>query len=113
MYESRTDIYRMFSIRSLLYRKLLIIAERGGAEEVVTRLARVGYDHTIVYLEGGIDAWIKAGKETDTMETISVSQLADQLKHTSSSHVIDMRKQDEYEAEHLAGSRNLLLDDIN
>ena len=47
------------------------------------------------------------------METISVSQLADQLKHTPSSHVIDMRKQDEYEAEHIAGSRNLPLDDIN
>lgn len=92
---------------------ILIIAEKGKAEEVVTRLARVGYDHAIGYLEGGIEAWIKAGKETDTIETITVSQLADQLKHTPSSHVIDVRKEDEYKTEHLAGSRNLPLDDIN
>jgi hydroxyacylglutathione hydrolase len=92
---------------------ILIIAENGKAEEVVTRLARVGYDNAIGYLEGGIEAWMKAGKETDTIETISVSQLTDQLKHRPSSHIIDVRKEEEYKAEHLAGSRNLPLDDIN
>ena len=56
MYESRTDIYRMFSIRSLLYRKLLIIAEQGRAEDVVTRLECVGHDNAIGYFEGGIEA---------------------------------------------------------
>ncbi|MDX5396497.1 MAG: MBL fold metallo-hydrolase, partial [Hymenobacteraceae bacterium] len=32
---------------------ILIVAEEGREEEVVTRLARVGYDHAIGYLKGG------------------------------------------------------------
>ena len=49
--------------------KLLVVADPGMEEEVLTRLSRVGYDQTIGYL-GGFDAWKNAGKEVDTLEQI-------------------------------------------
>ena len=35
----------------------------GREEETVKRLARVGYDHALGYLEGGFETWKKNGKE--------------------------------------------------
>ena len=40
---------------------ILFIADVGREEEVVTRLARVGYDHAIVYLKGVFKTWQEAG----------------------------------------------------
>jgi rhodanese-related sulfurtransferase len=42
--------------------EILLITDKGREEEVIIRLARVGYDYTIGYLKGGFDAWKKAGK---------------------------------------------------
>ena len=91
---------------------LLIVAEEGREEEVVTRLARVGYDYCLGYLKGGINAWKAAGKETDTIETIS----ADEFKKCAQQEkviVVDVRKPAEYQAGHLPGAINLPLDFIN
>ena len=43
--------------------QLLLVTDKGREEEVITRLARVGYDYTIGYLKGGFDAWKKAVKK--------------------------------------------------
>lgn len=47
--------------------EILIVADAGRENEVVTRMARVGYDFTIGYLEGGFEAWKAAGYETDSL----------------------------------------------
>lgn len=36
--------------------EILLVAEPGTEKEAITRLARVGYDHTIGYLEGGFES---------------------------------------------------------
>ncbi|HEV7348417.1 MBL fold metallo-hydrolase [Telluribacter sp.] len=95
-----------------LKQPLLLITEPGREEEVVTRLARVGYDYTLGYLHGGLDAWEKAGKEIDTVEQVSAEELAAQRKESDLT-VVDVRKTDEYEAEHVEGARSLPLDFIN
>lgn len=92
---------------------ILLVADEGREEEVVTRLARVGYDHAIGYLKGGIAAWQKAGKETDSIESISVDELAERVKAQPDLEIIDVRREDEYVAGHLPGSKNLVLDYIN
>ncbi len=91
---------------------LLIIADQGREEEAVTRLARVGYDHTLGYLQGGVKAWKKAGKETDDVPNISAETFVDLLKREKL-HVIDVRKPSEHQSEHVVGSHNLALDFIN
>ena len=93
--------------------RILLITDQGREEEVVTRLARVGYDHTIGYLEGGIEAWIKAGKELDQIESVTVQQMKDRLQSDPSIVVLDVRKASEFGSEHVIGAENMPLDYIN
>ncbi|MFT3676437.1 MAG: MBL fold metallo-hydrolase [Chitinophagaceae bacterium] len=92
--------------------ELLIVAENGREEEVITRLARVGYDYTIGYLAGGFEAWKEAGKETDQIELISAGELAQRMK-AGDLHILDVRKNSEFVSEHMVDAENAPLDFIN
>ena len=91
---------------------LLLVCESGREEEVITRLARVGYDHTIGYLDGGFDAWKKAGKEIDRIESIDATELSNRM-NANPVHLLDVRKQSEYLSEHLVEAENTPLDLVN
>ncbi len=92
---------------------ILLITGPGREEEVVIRLARVGYDFSIGYLQGGIDAWKAAGKEVDHIESITADELAERLKRDGQANILDVRKESEYSAEHLLSAENVPLDFIN
>lgn len=92
---------------------ILIITQQGREEEVVTRLARVGYDHTIGYLKGGIDAWVKAGKEVDQVQSVTADQMSQRLKADPEIGVLDVRKASEFLSEHMLDAENIPLDYIN
>jgi glyoxylase-like metal-dependent hydrolase (beta-lactamase superfamily II) len=103
-----------------LEQPILLVVDEGREEEVVTRLSRVGYDNTIGFLKGGIDAWKSAGKEVDSIESIAPSELESRL--SSDIKVLDARKASEYDAEHIDSSKvtnfpldliNLNMDEIN
>ena len=49
------------SVMKKLDEEVLLIVEEGREHEAVTRLARVGIDNTIGFLNGGITAWENAG----------------------------------------------------
>jgi hydroxyacylglutathione hydrolase len=93
--------------------EILLITDEGREEEVVTRLARVGYDHAIGYLKGGFDAWKNAGKEVDTITSISVDQFAEIQQKDNSINILDVRKASEYYSEHIIDAVNAPLDYIN
>ena len=93
--------------------KILLITDEDKAEEVITRLARVGYDYTIGYLQGGFESWAKAGKETDKIKSISVDELAALQLQDPSLCILDVRKKSEYDSEHIVGAVNAPLDYIN
>jgi len=92
---------------------ILIIADDGREEEVITRLARVGYDNTIGYLKGGIKAWKEAGYETDSIVSISPTEL--KVKMMGKINIIDVRKESEFCSEHVDAESvvNRPLDFIN
>jgi hydroxyacylglutathione hydrolase len=92
---------------------ILIVAEDGRQEEVVTRLARVGYDNAIGFLEGGFDAWKNANKEIDTITSVAVTEMAAAYEANSDINILDVRKQSEYESEHVKGAVNASLDYVN
>lgn len=96
-----------------LKQPILLVTEPGREEEVITRLARVGYDHTIGFLDGGILAWKNSGKEVDAIETISATEFAKRYSTDHQINLLDARRQSEYEAEHLVGAENFPLDFIN
>lgn len=91
---------------------IILVTAPGEEAETVTRLARVGFDNVIGYLEGGFAAWKQAGKETDTVNRISAEQFKSELK-IGESTVIDVRKDTEYAAEHVEEAYSRPLAAIN
>jgi glyoxylase-like metal-dependent hydrolase (beta-lactamase superfamily II)/rhodanese-related sulfurtransferase len=92
---------------------ILLVTDEGRESEVVTRLARVGYDNAIGYLEGGFEAWRKAGFETDHIRSISADDLAFIAGSDPGITIVDVRKKSEYESEHVVNAKNVPLDYIN
>jgi len=95
-----------------LKQNILLVTEPGKEEEVVTRLARVGYDYAIGYLNNGFQTWGKSEKETDSIISLPAEEFAKRYKD-GSIKVIDVRKPDEFEAGHVMGAENIPLDTIN
>ena len=90
---------------------ILLVTEVGKEEEVVIRLARVGYDHAIGFLKGGMEAWKGSGREIDTVTSISAQDF--QSLYDEKVILIDVRKESEYQSEHIESALNIPLDFIN
>ncbi len=95
-----------------LKQPILLVTTAGKEEEAVTRLARVGYDNTLGYLQGGVQAWTEAGKETDSVERISATAFAE-LYAGKQARVLDVRREGEFAGGHVETAENLPLEAIN
>ena len=93
--------------------QILLITDEGREEEVVIRLARVGYDYAIGYLKGGFKAWQDEGKEIDFIPSISADDFIDIYKNNRAINILDVRKEGEFKSEHILSALNLPLDYIN
>jgi glyoxylase-like metal-dependent hydrolase (beta-lactamase superfamily II)/rhodanese-related sulfurtransferase len=93
--------------------EILVITDEGKEEEVITRLARVGYDHALGYLKGGIVAWKGAGLEVDQITQVTVEELAKIKEHNPDINILDVRKNSEYLSEHVVDAENAPLDYLN
>lgn len=91
--------------------EILLITEPGREQESIIRLARVGYDKTIGYLEGGFNAWKTAQKEIDTITRISAE--AFESEYAKDPIIIDVRKQSEFDSEHVVNAINIPLNQMN
>ena len=91
---------------------ILLVVPEGREEEAVTRLSRVGFDNTLGFLSGGIEAWKEEGKEIDTVNSIPTSDFIS-LHNKKKGEIFDVRKQSEYLSEHVLESRNIPLSDLN
>jgi glyoxylase-like metal-dependent hydrolase (beta-lactamase superfamily II)/rhodanese-related sulfurtransferase len=91
---------------------ILLVTDLGMEEETVTRLTRVGFDNIIGHLKNGFQAWAAAGYEVDTVNRITAEQFANEVK-IGESKVIDVRKESEYEAEHIEDAYSRPLAAIN
>ena len=91
---------------------IVLVTDLGKEEETVTRLSRVGFDHILGHLKGGFEAWKAAGFEVDSVNRISAEQFEKEVK-IGESKVIDIRKETEYQAEHLEDAYSKPLAYIN
>jgi len=91
---------------------LLLLVPNGREEEVITRLSRVGFDHTLGYLEGGIKNWKSKGKLTSSIDSTEGSVLKD-LENKSNNSILDVRSQNEHQNESILGSLNIPLKLVN
>ncbi len=91
---------------------IVFIADEGREEEVVTRLARVGYDNVLGYLKGGFQAWKDAGRDVTTVDWVSAQGLAEKVK-AGQANVVDVRKNSEFLSQHVVIAENHPLDFIS
>jgi glyoxylase-like metal-dependent hydrolase (beta-lactamase superfamily II)/rhodanese-related sulfurtransferase len=91
---------------------LLLVADEGMEEETITRLSRVGFDNVLGFLKGGFKSWKEEKKEIDTVNRINAEQFKNELQ-VGVSKVIDVRKETEYEAEHVEEAFSRPLSSIN
>jgi len=90
---------------------ILLVTPEGQEETTITRLSRVGFDNVLGYLDGSFDAWKAAGKEVDTLRSVSATVLAEEL--TKGAPVFDVRKPGEYTSEHIIDAPSTPLDFLN
>ena len=91
---------------------LMIITPEGREEETITRLSRVGFDQTLGYLKGGIEAWKNSGKEYDMISGVNAKDL-EKLVKQEKVPVFDVRKENEYLSGHILSAQNTPLDFLN
>lgn len=90
---------------------ILLVCENGREEEVITRLSRVGFDNVIGYLNGSFNSWIKENKEIDTLNSVSVDVLEQEINKNAI--VFDVRKPGEYKSGHIEIATSTPLDFLN
>jgi hydroxyacylglutathione hydrolase len=84
---------------------VLVAEEPERVAEARMRLARVGIEKVVGYLDGGILAWQKAGRALAEVPQISVNDLAQQLAEAPGEiQVVDVRRPQEWEVGHIAGA---------
>ncbi|NNE30828.1 MAG: MBL fold metallo-hydrolase [Winogradskyella sp.] len=91
---------------------IVLVTPEGKSKEAVTRLSRVGYDNTLGYLDGGIEAWQSSGRAIETLESITADEFADKAKKADL-NILDVRKIGEYQSMHLEDAQHFSLDLIN
>lgn len=91
---------------------ILLVTEVGMEEETVTRLSRVGFDNVLGHLAGGFEAWLKSGKEVDTIDRITATEFEKDFV-LGTDKLIDLRRETEYAAEHVEEAYNRPLNYVN
>lgn len=86
--------------------KILFVTYPGREEEVLDRLARVGFDNALGYLNGGFETWEKADKKIDTLTSVTPEEVA-ALENVN---LLDVRRESEYASEHIVDAINAPLD---
>ncbi len=91
------------AVLGLAAHPVLIAESQDAIAEARMRLARIGLEDARGYLRGGIEAWSTAGLPLATLSQIGVQALSGRLQE-SSLQVLDVRREPEWEAGHIAGA---------
>jgi rhodanese-related sulfurtransferase len=81
-------------------RPLVLVADPGKEEESVLRLARIGYENVIGYLEGGVHAW---RSPLETVTSITAEQMKEEIEKGVA--ILDVRKPGEWAFSHLKNAQ--------
>ena len=91
------------ALLGLAARPVLIAESQEAVAEARMRLARVGLEDASGFLKGGIEAWSKAGLPLITLPQVSAEALSHRLEGNGW-RVLDVRREPEWEAGHIAGA---------
>jgi glyoxylase-like metal-dependent hydrolase (beta-lactamase superfamily II)/rhodanese-related sulfurtransferase len=91
---------------------ILLVTETGKEKESVIRLARVGFDKMIGYLEGGFEAWKRSGEPIDMIINVEPDELAMDLPFDPKLRVLDVRRETEFADGHVRGAINIPVNEM-
>lgn len=89
--------------------RILLVSEKEQEEDTIVRLARVGYENVIGYLDGGMDAWVNTAFSSDNIDSCCPSKF--KLVHESF-NVLDVRTAVEFSEGHLSNAINIPLAEL-
>jgi hydroxyacylglutathione hydrolase len=98
------------SVIENLHTPIILIAPQGREAEAALRLSRVGYDNCLGYLKGGFKVWQEADKPVEKIESIPAETFADLYR--TGVNTLDVRKPNEFNANHLDAAKSQPLDFI-
>lgn len=90
----------------------LLVTEEGKEKETIVRLARVGFSRMKGYLDGGFEAWKKAGQPIDMIVNVEADELAMDIPFDDQLVIVDVRRETEFADGHAAGAVNIPLTDL-
>lgn len=100
------------ALLEVVNKPLVLVCDKGKEKESIRRLARVGFDKVLGYLEGGTEGWLKSKRPLDTIDRINPEKFISLLEKVD--WVIwDVRKPSEFASGRVKGAINLPLDTIN
>ncbi|NIG52207.1 rhodanese-like domain-containing protein [Chitinophaga sp. Cy-1792] len=91
---------------------IILVADAGREEETIVRMARVGFENVVGYLDGGWAAWEASGLQKDLIITVEPDELAMDLPHDENLVIVDVRKPAEFASGHIKNAINLSLGDM-
>jgi hydroxyacylglutathione hydrolase len=94
-----------------LDRPIILVAE--GTQEIAEarmRLARVGMENVVGYLDGGVEAWHRSGRKLSKIPQITASELHQQV---TAVQILDVRREAEWRAGHIADAVHIPLDNLS
>lgn len=91
---------------------ILLVTEPGEEKESVVRLARVGFDKMIGFLEGGFPTWRQAGEPIDMIIDVEADELAMDIPFDENLLVVDVRRETEFADGHVKAAVNLPLSEL-
>jgi hydroxyacylglutathione hydrolase len=91
---------------------IILITAPGKEKESIVRLARVGFQNVIGYLEGGYETWKNSGEESDMIIDVEADELAMDLPFDPNIVVLDVRKPTEWADGHVKDAVNITLSDM-
>ena len=92
--------------------KIIIISTKGKEEEAITRLARVGFDNVLGFLDGGYDNWVKSSGKVKKIKSISAEKFVSKIS-ASKKNIYDVRSMEEFKIGHFPGAKNTPLKNID
>jgi hydroxyacylglutathione hydrolase len=89
----------------------LVLPREGDLPEVLRQLLRVGFTRFAGCLQGGMEAWVRAGLSVQRLAQLPVQELNEQIPPRDF-RLLDVRTPQEWDGGHLPGARYLFLGEL-
>jgi rhodanese-related sulfurtransferase len=94
------------------HEKIALVTDLDQEEESLTRLARVGFDQLVGYLDGGFEAWKQAGEAVDLIIDVEADEMKMDINYDPKMIIVDVRKELEFDNGHVQTAVNIPLSNM-